>query len=316
MRAVIADDDRGTTAILASALRRWGLEVAIAHDGDTAWRLLASGEPPALAVLDWTMPGMDGITLCRRIRQEPALASMYVLLLTARESRSDLVTGLDAGADDYMVKPIDVEELRARVQVGMRVATLQGSLAERVSELQSTRDHLARLVSTDALTELYSRRWWFQLAAAEVSRSDRYNRPLSLLVIDLDFFKNVNDTFGHDAGDVLLRRFADMLRVECRQSDIVGRLGGEEFALLLPETGLDAARALAERLTRACRALTVTARDGAGIRSSCSIGVSERRSDDENIESVLRRADAALYAAKRGGRDGWRCDDAVRPAAL
>src|SRR5665213_134423 len=268
LRAVIADDDRATTAILTSALQRWGLDVSVAHDGLAAWELLTCGDTPALVILDWTMPGLDGIELCRRIRQNPALARTYVLLLTARESRSDLVTGLDAGADDYMVKPIDVEELRARVHVGLRVAALQGSLAERVTELQSTRDHLARLVSTDALTDLYSRRWWFELAETEASRSRRYDRPFSLLVLDLDFFKRVNDTYGHGEGDALLRRVADMMRAECRQSDLVGRLGGEEFAVLLPETGLAAAQPLAERLTRACRTLPVSPANG-DQRCSC-----------------------------------------------
>jgi diguanylate cyclase (GGDEF)-like protein len=130
------------------------------------------------------------------------------------------------------------------------------------------------------------------------------------LVVDLDYFKSVNDTFGHDAGDALLRRFADMLRSECRQSDIIGRLGGEEFALLLPETGIDAARVLAERLTRACRTLAAAAHDDPFV-CSCSIGVSERRREDESIDGVLRRADAALYEAKRDGRDCWRCDPSV-----
>jgi two-component system, cell cycle response regulator len=313
MRVLVADDDRPTTAMLAGVLRAWGLDVSVADDGLAAWRHLTSGEPPALAILDWTMPGLDGLTLCQRIRQTPALAGLYVLLLTARDGRSDLVAGLDAGADDYMVKPIDAEELRARVHVGMRVAALQQSLAARVEELQSASDHLARLVSTDALTDLCSRRWWFQLAAAEISRSDRYDRPLSLLVVDLDHFKNVNDTFGHDAGDALLRRFADMLRGECRQSDIIGRLGGEEFALLLPETGIAAARVLAERLTRACRAPGVPAHDDP-VTCSCSIGVSEWRREDESIDRVLRRADAALYEAKRGGRDCWRCDSSIAAA--
>src|SRR6185295_14389755 len=125
---------------------------------------------------------------------------------------------------------IDTEELRARVQVGMRVAALQARLAERVIELQSARDHLTRLVSTDMLTELYSRRCWFDLASVEFARSRRYARVFSVLVIDLDYFKRVNDTFGHDRGDKMLQRFADMVKSECRTSDVIGRLGGEEFA--------------------------------------------------------------------------------------
>jgi two-component system cell cycle response regulator len=305
MRAVIADDDPVTTTVLSRALERLGFDVAVAHDGEAAWQLLTTGPTPALAVLDWMMPGLDGTDLCRRVRLDPSLSGLYVILLTGRGSRGDLVAGLDAGADDYMVKPIDPEELRARVQVGIRVATLQHRLGERVTELQATRDHLARLVSIDALTEVYSRRWWFDLAATEFWRSCRYRRAFSLMVLDLDFFKRVNDTFGHDAGDRLLRRFADMLRDECRQSDIIGRLGGEEFAVLVPETPGDAAQHLATRLREACNLIVVPSAAG-GITCTCSIGISELGPDDEDLESVLRRADTALYDAKRSGRNCWR----------
>ena len=313
VRAVIADDDPVTTAVLARALQRLGIDVASANDGTTAWRLLTAAPSPELAIVDWMMPGIDGIEICRRIRRDPALAGMYVLLLTGRDSRSDLVAGLDAGADDYMIKPIDIEELRARVQVGIRAATLQGRLAEQVSDLQEARDHLARLVSTDVLTDVHSRRSWFELGGSEFSRFLRYNRPFSVLVMDLDFFKRVNDTFGHDAGDALLRRFADMLRAECRSSDIIGRLGGEEFALIAPETSLSAAQRVAERIREACRRLVVAVPAGE-VRCSCSIGVSETAPDDDGIERVLQRADAALYEAKRSGRDCWKSQE--RDAAV
>ena len=305
MRALIADDDPITTAVLAGALRRLGIDVAAAGDGTTAWHALTSSPAPSLAIIDWMMPGVDGIELCRRIRQQPALAGMYVMLLTGRDSRSDLVAGLDAGADDYMIKPIDIEELRARVQVGIRVANLQQRLAEQVSRLQDARDHLARLVSTDALTGVHSRRSWFELGGAEYSRFTRYDRRFSVMVIDLDFFKHVNDTFGHDAGDILLQRFADLLRVECRHSDVIGRLGGEEFAVLAPETSLASAQRMAERIRAACRRLVVAVPAGE-VRCSCSIGVSEAQAHDNGIERVLQRADAALYDAKRGGRDCWK----------
>lgn len=313
VRAVIADDDPVTTAVLARALQRLGIDVASANDGTTAWRLLTAAPSPELAIVDWMMPGIDGIEICRRIRRDPALAGMYVLLLTGRDSRSDLVAGLDAGADDYMIKPIDIEELRARVQVGIRAATLQGRLAEQVSDLQEARDHLARLVSTDVLTDVHSRRSWFELGGSEFSRFLRYDRSFSVLVMDLDFFKRVNDTFGHDAGDTLLRRFADMLRAECRSSDIIGRLGGEEFALIAPETSLSAAQRVAERIREACRRLVVAVPAGE-VRCSCSIGVSETAPDDDGIERVLQRADAALYEAKRSGRDCWKSQE--RDAAV
>jgi len=297
--------DPVTAAVLARALQQLGIDVAPATDGTAAWSLLASRPVPQLAILDWMMPGIDGIEICRRIRQDPELAGMYVLLLTARASRADLVAGLDAGADDYMVKPIDTEELRARVQVGTRSARLQASLAGQVSDLKDARDHLARLVSTDALTDLHSRRSWFERGGAEFSRFQRYSRPFSVLVIDLDFFKRVNDSFGHDAGDLLLRGFADMLRAECRQSDIIGRLGGEEFALVAPETPLAAAERVAERIRAACERLVVTVEAGE-VRCTCSIGVTETAADDDGIERVLQRADSALYEAKRSGRNCWK----------
>jgi diguanylate cyclase (GGDEF)-like protein len=313
MRVLVADDDRMTTTILATALKRWGASVTIAHDGLAAWEALQSANAPSIAVVDWMMPGLDGTELCRLARQDAKLASLYMILLTGRDTRTDLVAGLDSGADDYMVKPIDTEELRARLQVGVRVARLQGRLAERVTELQSARDHLARLVSTDVLTELFSRRYWFDLAATEFSRSRRYDRTFGLLVIDLDFFKQVNDTFGHDSGDLLLRRFAEMLRLECRQSDIIGRLGGEEFAMLVPETSLCDAQLIAQRIVHACRTLSLRTTAGE-VTCTCSVGVSALRADDVQLDSVLRRADAALYEAKRRGRDCWGASEAADEA--
>lgn len=311
MHAVVADDDRIATAILQRSLERWGVDVTVVHDGEAAWHTLSAGATPDLAIIDWMMPGIDGIELCRRIRADSALASLYVLLLTGRGTRIDLIAGLDAGADDYMVKPIDAEELRARVHVGTRVVTLQRRLTERVSELQLARDHLARLASTDGLTRLYSRRWWFELATLEYARRSR--RPdlgFSMLAVDIDFFKAVNDTFGHEAGDRVLQQFADLLRKESRQCDIVGRLGGEEFALLLPETSLDAAENLARRLIEGCRSLSVPTR-GTVVRVTCSIGVTDSSGDDDSLEEVLRRADDALYDAKRSGRDCWRREPAA-----
>ena len=304
MRALIADDDRITTTIVSDALSQWGLDVVTARDGLAAWEHLNGVQPPAIAVVDWMMPGFDGVELCRRVRRTPALSGTYMILLTGRDHRSDLIAGLDAGADDYMVKPVDLDELRARVHVGLRVVTLQESVEARVTELRAAHDRLATMASTDALTGVYSRRWWFDLAAAELSRCRRHDRIFSLLIADLDWFKQVNDTYGHDVGDTLLQRFGEMARREIRQSDIIGRIGGEEFVFVLPETGLSAAQHFAKRLTEGCRALTVPTPAGV-VRCSCSIGVTELRCDDDSVESVLRRADIALYEAKRGGRDRW-----------
>lgn len=304
MRTLVADDDPITTTILSNMLVRCGLDVIVAHDGDVAWQELNSIQPPAMAILDWMMPNLDGLELCRRIRSTTRLQGMYVILVTGRDTREDLVTGLEAGADDYMVKPIDIVELKARVGVGMRVARLQQSVKNNVSQLRATRDRLAKLASTDVLTSVYSRRWWFDLAERELSRSRRYGRMFSLLMADLDWFKQVNDTHGHEVGDRILQQFGEMLRKTCRDSDVIGRLGGEEFAVLLPETSAEAAQKLATRITEACRTIAVDAAGG-DVRVSCSIGVTEVRPDDERVDGVLTRADQALYAAKRAGRNQW-----------
>jgi diguanylate cyclase (GGDEF)-like protein len=304
VRALIADDDATTTTIVAHALSGWGLDVEVAHDGAAAWQRLNAVDPPAIAVIDWTMPRIDGPELCRRARGTSRLSTMYILLLTARNCRADLIAGLDAGADDYMTKPVDLDELRARVHVGLRVASLQQSLARRVADLRRAHDQLQEMASTDALTQLYSRRWWFDMAGTEFARSRRYGGDLGVLLVDLDHFKRVNDRFGHEAGDRVLRAFADLLRGECRQSDIIGRVGGEEFALALPETSLAQAQTVATRLTDGCRRLALPEGDDF-IQWSCSIGITDGRADDPDIGAMLRRADAALYEAKRAGRDRW-----------
>jgi diguanylate cyclase (GGDEF)-like protein len=304
MRALVADDDPITATILSTTVAGGGMEVTVARDGDEAWQQLNSLHPPALAILDWMMPNLDGLELCRRIRNTQRLASMYVILVTGRDGREDLAMGLGAGADDYMSKPIDLVELNARIGVGIRVAKLQQSHTRTVTELKATRDRLARLASTDDLTGVYSRRWWFDLAEKEFSRSWRYDRVFSLLMADLDLFKGINDTYGHEAGDRVLTQFGAILRKTCRHSDLIGRIGGEEFALLLPETTAEAAQHLASRIIEACRSIIID-ESVDGARCSCSLGVTEVRPDDERLDNVLTRADQALYAAKRAGRNQW-----------
>jgi diguanylate cyclase (GGDEF)-like protein len=302
LTALIADDDRGILAILRTMLTRAGLEVVSAGDGTAAWDILCTHPPVSLAIIDWLMPKIDGLELCRRVRQSSTLSTMYVIILTARDGHANIVAGLTAGADDYISKPFDVEELKARVQVGIRVVTLQQRLSDEVAALQAARDALDRLASSDELTGLYSRRRWIEIATNEVGRYNRYRRCFSVLLADLDFFKRVNDTFGHAVGDEALKQFAQVLRDEARESDAVGRIGGEEFAILLPETTFESARDIGTRIVNACRTLRVDT-PSMSVGLTCSIGVAEATPDDHTIESIVERADQEMYAAKRGGRD-------------
>jgi diguanylate cyclase (GGDEF)-like protein len=289
MRVLIADDDSGTRLVLASALKALGMDIAVASDGSAAWELLKEGTGPSLALIDWEMPGIDGLELCHRIRQHAPPMQMYLILLTGRDSRADVIAGLNAGADDYIIKPFDPEELRARVQVGMRVVSLQNRLAARIAELQDARDQLTLQANTDALTGLASRRAWLGLATTEVARARRYGLPVAVLMIDLDFFKRVNDTHGHSAGDDVLREFGEVLRRVARASDVAGRLGGEEFAILLPQTSAIEAVTVAGRIAEQWRRASVPTLAG-GIKLSCSIGVSEAEATDGRIEDVRNTA--------------------------
>jgi diguanylate cyclase (GGDEF)-like protein len=314
MRVLIADDDSGTRLVLASALKALGMDIALASDGCAAWELLKEGTGPSLALVDWEMPGMDGLELCHRIRGHASVMQMYLILLTGRDSREDVIAGLNAGADDYIIKPFDPEELRARVQVGMRVVSLQNRLASRIAELQEARDQLTLQANTDALTGLASRRAWLALATTEVARSRRYGLPVSVLMIDLDFFKRVNDTHGHRVGDEVLKEFGQVLRRVARTSDVLGRLGGEEFAILLPQTSAKEAVHVASRVASHWRGASVPGFIGE-VKLSCSIGVSEAEVTDSRIEDVLNRADLALYEAKRNGRDRVELASTGQPGA-
>ena len=302
MRTLVADDDLIITTILSNALTRSGMQVTVAHDGDVAWQALNSLQPPSLAILDWMMPNLDGLELCRRIRSTPRLAGMYVILVTARDSREDLVAGLEAGADDYMAKPINLAELQARIGVGLRVAKLQQNLAQSVKELRSTRDHLAKMASTDVLTGVYSRRWWFDAAEKEFARARRYGRTFSLLMADLDWFKQINDSYGHEAGDRVLNQFGDMLRKTCRKSDVIGRLGGEEFAIVLYDAGRDKGLAIAERI-RLSFVEAAAMIDGRPVGGTVSMGMVVSEQGMLEIATLLAQADGALYCAKERGRN-------------
>lgn len=295
---LVVDDHPVTCRMLEAQLRREGYQVLSAANGREALERLGEHFCP-LVLTDWMMPEMDGLELCRAIREQEWDSYVYVILLTARDSLDDVLQGLEAGADDYLVKPVHPMELLARMRTGRRILALERTLRERNREI-------ARLAVTDPLTGVYNRRYLMDNLARELLRARRYGRPLSLILCDLDHFKAVNDTWGHGVGDEVLKDFTRRLAGQVRQGvDWLARYGGEEFALVLPETDLAGSLALAWRLCSLVAAAPSVTRAGpVSITASFGVAaVSGRPEEDLSPEALLSRADGCLYQAKAAGRN-------------
>ena len=306
--ALIAEDDPIFRRILESWFKKWDYQVTAVENGLAAWEVLQQEDAPQLAILDWMMPGMDGIELCRKIRRRDHGPYRYVLLLTAKDDKQDVVAGLEAGADDYLTKPFDVDELRARVRAGKRILDLQAALIHAKDELQFAAAH-------DPLTGLWNRGAILDLLMREVSRRQRSADPLGVIMADIDYFKKINDTHGHLVGDAVLREVTRRLAVGVRPYDAVGRYGGEEFLIVFP--GCNAANLVvgAERL-RHCIADQPIETSVGQLPVTLSLGLaSVEQGENETLdcEAFLRNADEALYAAKALGRN--RVETAPAPRA-
>jgi two-component system, cell cycle response regulator len=296
MKVLIADDEAVSRRLLEASLCRWGYEVIVAKDGFEAARILRSPDAPKLVVLDWLMPGIDGVQLCREIRQQKQEPYTYILLLTGKRAKCDVIEGLEAGADDYVVKPFDTEELKVRLRTGKRILYLQ-------EQLISTRDALRDLATRDSLTGLWNRAAILDFLINELARSARQKSPTGLILIDVDFFKQVNDTYGHLIGDEVLRRVSQSLRTTTRLYDAVGRYGGEEFLVVLP--GCDETNTVshAERQRAAVSRVSVDTPAGpVAVTVSLGVTVFDPTRDCDAAE-LIGFADAALYAAKAAGRN-------------
>ncbi len=291
---LVAEDDPMFRRILKSWLETWGYRVTLAEDGEKAWQILQQETPPELLILDWVMPGVDGAEICHRIRARQKTPYQYVLLVTAKDDNADVVAGLDAGADDYLKKPFDRHELRARLTVGRRILALQDGLIQAREELRFQATH-------DVLTGIWNRRATLDLLQREIERASRSQGTTGLLMLDLDHFKQVNDTYGHLAGDAVLRDVARRIMQVIRSYDFLGRYGGEEFLVVLP--GCDRSHALqsAERIRSAVAGAPVLA-DQVEIPVTISIGVTAVTANASEKE-VLAVADEALYQAKSSGRN-------------
>jgi two-component system, cell cycle response regulator len=296
MRILIAEDDRVTRRLLESYIRKWGHEATLCSTGEQAWEILSGEDRPHVAVIDWMMPQMTGVEVCRRVREHGNQPYVYIILLTAKGGKQDVVEGLDAGADDYMVKPFDSNELKVRVRAGTRIIQLQ-------EDLQSALNTSEFRASHDLLTGLKNRAAVLDALQVELARSARQEIPVGVIIADVDHFKRVNDRHGHLAGDAVLREVALRLESSVRPYDSVGRYGGEEFLIVLPDCDREVAAQTAERVRSEFSEHPLSTPEG-NFSITLSFGVSSYSGGSGgDPDQVIREADQALYRAKDGGRN-------------
>ena len=296
MKVLVAEDEVVSRRLIESSLRRWGYDVVVAKDGLEALAILTSPDAPQLAVLDWMMPGLDGVELCRAIRTRKSDPYTYVLLLTVKHCKDDVVAGLEAGADDYIAKPFEPQEFRVRLRTGKRILCL-------MEQLTIARETLRDLAARDPLTGLWNHNSIIELLESEIARADRQGSCVGVVLADIDHFKAVNDTFGHLAGDRVLRKAAEAMRSSIRPYDAIGRYGGEEFVIILP--GCDELNAIShsERLRQNCSNVATESADK-HVPITASFGVTVVAANCRvGADAAIQAADAALYAAKRNGRN-------------
>ncbi len=297
MRVLIADDSLVSRHLLEATLKGWGYDVCVACDGAEAWHILEQDDAPALAILDWMMPGLTGPEVCRQVRQKAKEPYTYILLLTSKSLKEDVVAGMDSGADDYLTKPFDQHELKVRLRAGTRIVDLQAQLLD-------TREALRQQATHDYLTQLWNRSSVLEILSREMIRSGREHVPVGVVLADLDHFKSINDTYGHLAGDFALKESAQRMQHAMRSYDAIGRYGGEEFLIVLPGCGEADTEHHAERM-RAEISRSELEFGGVGIKLSASFGCTSFCGDPGTIpaERLIAVADAALYRAKREGRN-------------
>jgi len=296
MKTLIVEDEPEFRLLLSVLLRQHSYDVIEAMDGQTAWDMLQKDTIP-LVLTDWVMPQMHGPELIRKIREANFPHYTYIILLTARTAHQDLVDGLTSGADDYLVKPFDSDEMNARLQIAERILGLE-------TKLRETLDQMKILALKDSLTGILNRRAIIEAAEIELERTHRQNTSLSLLMVDLDHFKSINDRFGHAAGDRALKLVVEEILNKLRPYDQVGRWGGEEFLIVLPNTESEEAFQIADRLRVYIAESEMDLEVGEKQKLTMTLGVtSTSLGNNLNLDLLVKQADVALYLAKNNGRN-------------
>ncbi|MRR57175.1 MAG: diguanylate cyclase [Deltaproteobacteria bacterium] len=299
-QVLIVEDSALMRGILEGHLLEIGYTVAAVENGRQALEKLATGYYP-IVITDLVMPEMDGMELCRAVREQASGRYVYILMLTSQNSKEDMIRGLEAGADEYLVKPVNRAELMVRLKTANRILTLEGSLRKSYEEIKA-------LSVKDPLTKVYNRGYLDERLVHEVKRAFRFERPLSLIMFDIDHFKLINDTFGHTVGDRVLVGCAALMQKSIRlEIDWIARYGGEEFVIVLPETLLSGAVVAAERLRNKLASMVMEA-NGAEMRVTASFGVASfmpanRKEDLSMASALITGADQGLYRAKKQGRN-------------
>jgi diguanylate cyclase (GGDEF)-like protein len=295
MKILIAEDELISSKILQKNLENWDYEVALARSGAGAWQALQD-EDLRLAILDWMMPGMDGVEVCRKIRRRKRFKYTYIILLSAKDRKQDIIAGLSSGADDYMTKPVNFLELRARLKTGKRIIDLE-------DKLLVVQNQLKDIASRDSLTKIWNRAEIAKFLSEELERGQREKKPTGVVLLDVDHFKKINDVYGHAIGDQALLQVVSRLKKKIRKSDKIGRYGGDEIIIILPNCGQKQIGSIGDRLRLAVGrrgiktdldTVPVTVSAGCATSELPKTGVADR---------LIKAADGALLKAKRQGRD-------------
>lgn len=295
MKILIAEDDPISSRILEKHLKSWGYDLVLARSGEEAWEALQD-ESIRLAILDWMMPAMDGTEICRKIRRRKKYKYTYIILLSAKDRKQDIIDGLSSGADDYMTKPVNFLELRARLQTGKRIIDLE-------DKLLNVQRQLKDLASRDSLTRLWNRTEIVRFIREELERGRREEKPVGVIMLDIDLFKKINDFYGHDVGDTALLQVVARIGRKVRTSDKVGRYGGDEIVVVLPNCNIAEVKKIAERLRSSVARRSIKISSGF-LPVTISVGcASSSQFDEPSPDKLIRSADAALLRAKQQGRN-------------